>query len=354
MLKAAHLKILYNRQGFGTLTIIIFLALLSSIAVAAYFLFAPKVNIPTTSQLPSSAKKVVILIPNKKVFGEFEQGVTDRLKQLGYKTGENIIPSVVETNNAAPDFQDKINEVVLSQPQVIVAFTGELVVPVYKTELTLKKQVPLVAAAGFDLRDIGITDYTGSKTFVAGVVGNTQEINKKRLAVSKQVLPNLKNLGMITNPKQPTYEASIEPLKEAANSLGVNVIEYKVTSQEEMDTLLKNLNKEDIDLLYTSGQGIIVQNLDKIFTAATNKGIPTLDFRPNTPEKVLINYAHSYYSLGEGAANQVDKILDGQNVGDLPFEQPKSVSFTINLKIADKLGVKVPEEILLQTDKIIK
>lgn len=298
--------------------------------------------------------KIVTLISSQKVFGEFNSGVEDTLKKLGYQKGKNFNYTLTELANTDPLFENKIKEIILSEPDVIIAFTGELIVPIYKAQVSLKKQVPLVAAAGFDLRDIGFTDFKGSKTFVAGVIGNTQEINRKRLAVSKQVLPNLKRVGIIANPKQPTYEASVEPFKEAANALSLTPIIYDVNSQEELDNFLAVLKKGEVDLLATSGQAIIVKNIDKIYNTATAKGIPTLDFRPNTPDKVLINYAHSYYSLGEGAAGLTDKILKGKNPGSLPFEEPKKVTFTVNLKIANKLGIEVPPSVLQQADKVIR
>ncbi|GEM_PF-2411219 len=303
---------------------------------------------------PSKPAKVVAFISSQKVFGEFNTGLEDTLKKLGFDKGKNLDYTIIELASTDPQFDARIKEVLLSNPDVIVAFTGELVVPIYKAEVSLKKQVPFVAAVGFDLRDIGLTDFKGSKTFVAGVVGNTQEISRKRLSVAKQVLPNLKKVGIIANPKQPTYLGSIEPFKEAASALDLSAVEYKVNSQEELDSLLAAIKKGDVDLLMTSGQAIIVKNIDKIYNTATAKGIPTLDFRPNTPDKVLINYAHSYYSLGEAAAGLTDKIIKGKNPGSLPFEEPKKVAFTINLKIAEKLGISVPDAVLPQADKVIR
>lgn len=333
--------------------IVTVLAILATVGLLFYALFNQ--NLPNLFEFkPGPPAKIVTLISSQKVFGEFNSGVESQLKKLGYEQGRNLDYALLELANTDPAFEQKIKDLINSQPDIIIAFTGELVVPIYKAQLALKTKVPLVAAAGFDLRDIGLTDFKGSKTFVAGVVGNTQEINRKRLAVAKQVLPNLKKVGMIANPKQPTYEGSVEPFKEAAAALGLTVVIYDVNSQEELDSLLTTLKKADVDLLATSGQAIIVKNIDKIYNTATSRGIPTLDFRPNTPDKVLINYAHSYKSLGEGAAGLADKILKGKKPGELPFEEPKGVIFTINLVIAEKLGITVPPAVLPQADKVIR
>lgn len=348
---AKPLSLLKN-QGFTLLVLIIIISVILIAASASYML----INNKPENNTGIAAKKPTIttLISNRQVLGDFNDGVENQLKQLGYENGKNLNYQLIEISNADPQFEQKIQDVINSNPDIIIAFTGELIVPVYNWENKLKKQIPFVAAAGFDLRDIGVTDFKGSKTFVAGVVGNTQQISQKRLAVAKQALPNLKTVGMIANPKQPTYLGSIEPFKEAASSLGLKAVEYKVTSQEELDKTLAGLKKTDVDLLMTSGQAIIIKNVDKIFNTATAKGIPTLDFRPNTTEKVLLNYAHSYYSIGEGAANQAHKILKGQSPGDLPLDEPKKVIFTLNLKIANQLGITIPNEVISSADKVIR
>jgi putative ABC transport system substrate-binding protein len=50
----------------------------------------------------------------------------------------------------------------------------------------------------------------------------------------------------------------------------------------------------------------------------------------------------------------VDKILRGARPAELPVEQASTFDFGINLKIADALGVTIPQHVLLQATVVIR
>jgi putative ABC transport system substrate-binding protein len=67
-----------------------------------------------------------------------------------------------------------------------------------------------------------------------------------------------------------------------------------------------------------------------------------------------LSYAPDRVEMFRTYAEQVHRVLEGTNPGDLPVQQPRKFILTINLKTARALGLTVPRSILLLADKVIE
>jgi putative ABC transport system substrate-binding protein len=68
----------------------------------------------------------------------------------------------------------------------------------------------------------------------------------------------------------------------------------------------------------------------------------------------LISYGPNLPEAHRRAASYVHRILKGARPADLPVELPTKFELVVNLKTAQKLGVTIPQSILLAADEVIR
>ncbi len=92
-----------------------------------------------------------------------------------------------------------------------------------------------------------------------------------------------------------------------------------------------------------------------IITTAARLKLPAIyPFRFYAASGGLISYGIDQLETVREAASYVNRILRGENPGDLPVQLPTKYQLIINLKTAKTLGLTVPEFFLQRADEVIE
>jgi len=68
----------------------------------------------------------------------------------------------------------------------------------------------------------------------------------------------------------------------------------------------------------------------------------------------LISFGPDFADAGRHLVAQLDRVLKGEQPGDLPFDRPTRFDLRINLITARAMGFEVPQTLLTRADKVIE
>jgi putative tryptophan/tyrosine transport system substrate-binding protein len=68
----------------------------------------------------------------------------------------------------------------------------------------------------------------------------------------------------------------------------------------------------------------------------------------------LMSYGADQTDQAKRVVALAEKILKGTKPADIPVEQPRKFELVINLKTAKQIGLRIPPNVLVRADKVIK
>lgn len=142
--------------------------------------------------------------------------------------------------------------------------------------------------------------------------------------------------------------------RDAAHQLGIEIVEQPVRSVEEIQNLLLQLRKGDVDGVLAPR--CCTMNIPGfVLELIPPKEIPTMFDSSFWVERgALLSYGQDFYESGKQAARLVDKILKGSEPSEIPVEVNSKIELTINQKQAKSMGLMILPEVLYQADRIIR
>jgi len=92
-----------------------------------------------------------------------------------------------------------------------------------------------------------------------------------------------------------------------------------------------------------------------IIDAANAKRLPTMFYFDNLVARGgLASYSVDFHEIGRQSAKHVERILTGANPKDVPIEGVDRLTFVVNMKTAQQIGLTIPQSVLFRADKVIK
>lgn len=292
-------------------------------------------------------------------FVAISDGFKAEMTELGYVEGENIVYEDKELPPTATsdEVQLKAKELVEGKVDLIFAFPTPHTVAAHAATQGTKIPVVFAMANPETLNLIKSVREPGGN--MTGVRNPGAEILGKRLEVLIKIAPQVKRIWVGYDQNNPNTAPGLEAVRAAATSLGVQLVEVPATTLEDFETdLAARAKSADIglDAIVTMSDGLNqgAEGHALLSQFAAEHKVPlcagALDM---VRQGGLFGNSANLATMGKLAAPLADKIFKGIAPGTISVVTPEQELY-INYKVAQELGLTVPESLLNQANEIIR
>jgi ABC-type uncharacterized transport system substrate-binding protein len=274
-----------------------------------------------------------------------------RLRELGWTEGRNIVIEVRWAQARPERAAEFAAEFVRLKADVIVTSGTPQVLAIKQ----VTSVVPIVFAVAGDPVGTGlVSSLARPGGNITGLSVLATDLAGKRIELLREVVPNLRRLGIIGNAGNPLILQEMSEYRAAASMLGLEVAVFEIRQAEDIAPTFELL-KGRAEALYVYQDLLTLANRVRINTLALGARLPVmLASREQVEAGGLMSYGPDFLDLFRRSADYVDKILRGAKPADLPVEQPTKFDFVLNLTTAKALGVMMPPSLLARADEVIE
>jgi len=277
------------------------------------------------------------------------EGFVEALKEAGYEDDKNIKIDLQNAQGDVTNAQTIARKFADEKVDMILA----IATPAAQAAANVTKDIPILITAVTDPVSAGLAKSLDNP---GGNVTGTTDMNPvaEQIKLVKDLVPEAKNVGILYNSGEINSKVQVDIAKEAAEALGLTLVEATVSNSSEVNQATQSLMGR-VDAIYVPTDNTIVSAIGAVIKVANDNKIPVIGSeRGQVDAGAIATKGIDYKELGKQTGQIAVKIIKGKKPQDIPIEGSKVVTLIINQKAAETIGMTVSKEILDKADEIIK
>jgi putative ABC transport system substrate-binding protein len=310
------------------------------------------------AQPSSRPRRIAIVAPSRPVAelgtNPIYRAFLDELAELGFAEGQNLVVDRHSGGGHMDSYPELARTVVNSNPEAILTSAGPMT-------LALKaatQSIPIVTIIGDPVAWALAASLARPGANVTGVTVDAGiELHGKRLGLLREVRPEASRVAYLASSsawKQP--QAAM--VREAAQASKLSLVRVDLGNDLNDAAYEKAFASTDwtkADMLLVSDEPEHLSRSGILVDLATSARIPTCyPFRDLVLAGGLMAYYRDLVDAFRQLGAQMGQILSGQNPAEMPFRQPTNFRLSINTKAAQRIGVVLPQTLLVSADEVIE
>jgi putative ABC transport system substrate-binding protein len=307
------------------------------------------------AQAPARSVRVGLLFgaaPNpigtRYIIGPFVEG----LREAGFVEGRNLVLDYRWAEGKPERLPALVAELLAARPDLIVA-AGSAPALVAKAATST---VPIVAAAVDNPVAMGLVPSMARPGGnITGISSFGGELVARRLQLLKEFVPQGKRFAVLGNPNYLDPADLRKLLDRLEPQVGAPVSMVLATGPEQYDVAFAEMKRERVEGVVVLADSTTWTHRERLQQLVLAHKLPSVwGGGPYLGEAGLASYQSDFPALWRRAGGIVAKVLNGASPAELPFEQATKLELVLNLKAARRLGIEVPQSILISADEVIE
>ena len=277
-------------------------------------------------------------------------GIKEGMLEYGYVEGENII--YLYNGPKAGDALAEEAAYMVENVDLLVGLATPGAVAAQKAVKDAAADIPVIYAPISDPVGLGLADrITLPGNNMTGI--KSADFVPKELEWLLYIAPKTEKVFAPYNPNDGGAIYGYNLLVEAAQKLDVELITPTISSPEEIQAALDEI-PDDIDAIFMLTDSLILSNIEVFVETSREKNLPLTSINYTQVEAgALMAYGPEFVSVGRQTARLIDQVLQGADPSTLPVEDARYFLY-VNQKVANELGIIIPDEVLKAAEEIIR
>jgi putative ABC transport system substrate-binding protein len=296
--------------------------------------------------------RIGMLVPVERSANESNiEELKNGLKDLGYTEGQNLRLEYRSGDPRAERYTALAAELAALKVDAIVT-NGT---PATLAAKNARGGVPVVTIGVVDPVETGLVaslERPGGN--VTGIAVLTSELEAKRLELLKALAPAAKRVAAFMDMGNPGILSVWKAVEAAAPALGLQAQLYDVRKGRKLPRAFAMAVAQKADAFIVRIGTLTDEERKVVVDLAARHKLPAIyPTRPFVDLGGLMSYGVNAPHMYNRAAGLLDKILKGAKPAEIAMERPSKFEFVINRRTARALGLVIPPDLLLRSDKIV-
>ena len=188
-----------------------------------------------------------------------------------------------------------------------------------------------------------------------GLTTISTELSSKRLQLLKEASPRVVHIALLFEPDNVGSVSQAKEIGEVASRLGLRITPIELRQPSDIEPAFKRASATGAQAYLVTTGGTLASQRQAIVDQIIRLKAPAMFANSQWPDAGgLMSYGPSFTDNFRRAAVYVDRILKGENSGEIPIEQPTKFELIVNMKTARATGFTFPETFLTQVDRLIE